>query len=992
MLRRLALVPLVVVGFLSILASGGGGGGGGGDGGGTPESPATITSINAAELINDVMGTSDPTGGIAAASTRQGTSRGQSVSSARALAKRLETTYQSTLSRAQVTTQRFAPAISVDDTQPCDFGQGTIHFTGNINPDGTGTLNATYTNCLLDGLTHNGQGTLQVTAFNLTFFIPTDFTFSTSSLTVTGPGVNVTLGGSLRDQLNIVGDRETVTFNTITTDHNAGKTIKAHNLVFLFRYSDIFSSCPSATLTINGRLWDSRYGYVDVSQATGMAFHFASCNQLFPDSGQMILFGTNNASIRVTALSSVSLTVEVDLDGDGAYELTTPLKWTDLVGPIGADLGDDDGDGMHNSWEIFYGLNPSDPADAGVDGDGDGSTNLQEYQVGTDPTNPLSGPPTADLAITNTDAPDPVNIGASIVYTIQVTNIGPANATDVVVTDTLPSALAFVSVTTSQGSCFGSTTITCNLGFLSSGSVVTISLTVGASVEGLHTSTASVTSGIIDPALANNSATATTGVGTLTSGLQAMIDAANPGDTIVVPPGFYIGGLDFSGKDITLVSSDGPATTIIYGNSGTAVRMGPGGTITGFTITGAAASFGAGITVSGAGSLISGNVFDGNLQSAGGFGAAIGGDSASPAIEQNVFRNNSCDDQFLSGVVAFVNSSSPLIVNNIFENNPCRAINLTLPAGNMPVVTNNTLIGNRTGVRVDRQVSQVTQTYRNNMIVQNDIGLELANGTDTDNPVWENNLVFGNSVDYQGTADKTGTAGNISVDPFFIDLPGGDYHLEIGSPAIDAGSALGAPAVDFDGTARPLDGDGDATPTMDIGAFEAPQLVGSLDQQQPLIADPTVVGGAAIGGSSKQMLAQVVTAGLTGVLTQVRLPVVCSDDDLIVEIQGVAGGIPDGMVLTSETFPGASLPSFFPDPPRFRSLVFSAPAPVSAGSVFAIVLRSAGGPGACGVFLGPIGDPYPGGDALGNALPDSIWVPVALGTGRSDLPFQTIVQ
>ncbi|NQX02546.1 hypothetical protein HQ447_17960 [bacterium] len=50
--------------------------------------------------------------------------------------------------------------------------------------------------------------------------------------------------------------------------------------------------------------------------------------------------------------------------------------------------GDADNDGMLNGWEILYGLDPYDPADANWDKDGDGLTNLEEYSAGFDPTFP----------------------------------------------------------------------------------------------------------------------------------------------------------------------------------------------------------------------------------------------------------------------------------------------------------------------------------------------------------------------------------------------------------------------------------------------------------------------------------------------------------------------------------------------------------------------------------------------------------------------------
>jgi hypothetical protein len=62
-------------------------------------------------------------------------------------------------------------------------------------------------------------------------------------------------------------------------------------------------------------------------------------------------------------------------------------------------------------------------------------------------------------------------------------------------------------------------------------------------------------------------------------------------------------------------------------------------------------------------------------------------------------------------------------------------------------------------------------------------------------------------------AGYAGVNRNIEADPKFVNAGHGDFHLRHGSPAINAGTAAGAPKTDFDGRAR---SDG----RIDIGAFE----------------------------------------------------------------------------------------------------------------------------------------------------------------------------
>ena len=122
---------------------------------------------------------------------------------------------------------------------------------------------------------------------------------------------------------------------------------------------------------------------------------------------------------------------------------------------------------------------------------------------------PLSS---ADLSITKSDSPDPVTAGATLTYTLTVTNNGPSDATGVIVTDPLPAGITLVSATASPGSCGGA--VSCNLGTLASGAsaTITIVVTVDAAMPcgTVLTNTASVVSNTLDPNAGNNTTSADT--------------------------------------------------------------------------------------------------------------------------------------------------------------------------------------------------------------------------------------------------------------------------------------------------------------------------------------------------------------------------------------------------------------------------------------------------------------------------------------------------
>jgi uncharacterized repeat protein (TIGR01451 family) len=108
-------------------------------------------------------------------------------------------------------------------------------------------------------------------------------------------------------------------------------------------------------------------------------------------------------------------------------------------------------------------------------------------------------PAEADVSLTKTDEPDPVEVGADLVYTLVVTNNGPGTASGVVVKDQIPLRSTFESVETTQGNCSVSGRIvSCNLGTMTSGGDATITITVNPTQAGSIRNRAKVS--IVDPA------------------------------------------------------------------------------------------------------------------------------------------------------------------------------------------------------------------------------------------------------------------------------------------------------------------------------------------------------------------------------------------------------------------------------------------------------------------------------------------------------------
>jgi hypothetical protein len=156
-------------------------------------------------------------------------------------------------------------------------------------------------------------------------------------------------------------------------------------------------------------------------------------------------------------------------------------------------------------------------------------------------------------------------------------------------------------------------------------------------------------------------------------------------------------------------------------------------------------------------------------------------------------------------------------------------------------------------------------------------------------------------------------------------------------------------------------------------------LAGTLDQQQ-------TDGPAYSDIYSSASLAQSFTAGVSGGVDQVDLYLSspgAPTAPLSVEIRDVYAGAPGVIVLASHSVPASGFPA------AFMSIKFATPAPVVAGTQYAIVAYSSTGISNPYLWFVSTANPYAGGQKFAGPSPPSLGSWSGYPTG--DLAFKTYV-
>jgi hypothetical protein len=299
--------------------------------------------------------------------------------------------------------------------------------------------------------------------------------------------------------------------------------------------------------------------------------------------------------------------------------------------------------------------------------------------------------------------------------------------------------------------------------------------------------------------------------------IQAAIDDANNGDTIIVCPGSYVENINFLGKNITMTSTDPNdksilASTIIDGNDANAVVTFSGTEssicmLAGFTITNGRAHSGGGIIGHGTMARIQNNIISwneavgGDIPGSYGFGEGLLG--CHGVIQDNTISQNSattggglsiCDGTIQHNIVAsnsawYVGGGLALCGGVIKSN----AISYNQASGHggglcgcNGIILNNVISYNSAPSGVGGGLHECSATIEDNTICYNSTlnggaGINECAASVSNCIVWENmpdQVRETSAVRYSDVQGGWPGVGNIDVDPCFADPCNGDCHLK----------------------------------------------------------------------------------------------------------------------------------------------------------------------------------------------------------------------
>ena len=304
---------------------------------------------------------------------------------------------------------------------------------------------------------------------------------------------------------------------------------------------------------------------------------------------------------------------------------------------------------------------------------------------------------------------------------------------------------------------------------------------------------------------------------------SSAINFASDGDQVSAASGNYFENINFRGRSISVIGSDG--STIDGGGNGSVVTFNSGedtnSVLRNFIIqNGLSANDGGGIYISNSGPIIDNCIIENNISSGSGGGIYYEQTSNGSFLRNSQVINNTANGCTGGGILASINDTGPYLENVLITGNSTSCDGAGGGGGlysnqSHPVLDNVTVINNTSFLGGGIYVFNGTEIEIMNTIIAGNYP-QSVHSAHNDDWSFDNTLTISysnieglqDSIKLNGTEaspDDTSIAvatlnwgsGNIDVNPMFVDTANGNYHLLASSMLINAGHP---DSTDSDGT------------------------------------------------------------------------------------------------------------------------------------------------------------------------------------------------
>jgi hypothetical protein len=245
-------------------------------------------------------------------------------------ARRASATARVELTRLNALSRGAAGRPSTTVREAVESDGGTKSVSGQLSGNGTGSITVVYDRYVdSDGFTLNGTIVFEIRGYDALHDALVSATATFMNFSSAKDDYDETVNGTLQISESYEDQLVTLNANLDGRDNISSSVYRFENFVTETR---LLAGGSVLEETYAGRVYLGRYGFVDVETTDAWVYGSGYFDELAYGGGPLVLAGNSASAARVTPTGNAKVQIEVDADGDEAFETSAVYFWNDLYG------------------------------------------------------------------------------------------------------------------------------------------------------------------------------------------------------------------------------------------------------------------------------------------------------------------------------------------------------------------------------------------------------------------------------------------------------------------------------------------------------------------------------------------------------------------------------------------------------------------------------------------------------------------------------------